>query len=80
MYGSLGVCFTLGKEGGADRKVLEDSTALEIIADCEAGPATINYPPPEGKQPDASHVQQTTAESAHLYRFARALSQSRLHR
>lgn len=33
-----------------------------------AGPATVNYPPPEGKQPDASHVLQTTAETAHLYR------------
>ena len=39
-----------------------------------AGPATVNYPPPEGKQPDATHVLQTTAESAHLYRFVDTVS------
>ncbi|KAG9539196.1 Thioesterase/thiol ester dehydrase-isomerase, partial [Aureobasidium melanogenum] len=33
------------------------------------GPKTVNYPPPEGKKPDAEYVFQTTAESAHLYRL-----------
>lgn len=32
------------------------------------GPSTVNYPPPEGKKPDAVHTLQTTKESAHLYR------------
>ena len=32
------------------------------------GPATQNYPPPEGKKPDAVHVNQLNAESALLYR------------
>ncbi|OMP81826.1 putative enoyl-CoA hydratase 2 [Diplodia seriata] len=33
------------------------------------GPKTVNYPPPEGKKPDATFVQKTTAETAHLYRL-----------
>ena len=33
------------------------------------GPATVNYPPPEGKKPDAVHVVQTDMETAHLYRY-----------
>lgn len=33
------------------------------------GPATVNYPPPEGKKPDAVHVVQTVMETAHLYRY-----------
>ena len=33
------------------------------------GPGTVNYPPPEGKNPDAVHTLQTTKESAHLYRY-----------
>lgn len=33
------------------------------------GPATENYPPPEGKKPDAVVSHQTTAESALLYRL-----------
>ncbi|OJD39733.1 peroxisomal dehydratase [Diplodia corticola] len=33
------------------------------------GPKTINYPPPEGKEPDATFVQKTNAETAHLYRL-----------
>ena len=34
------------------------------------GPATVNYPPPKGREktPDVTHVNQLTAESAHLYR------------
>lgn len=32
------------------------------------GPKTVNYPPPEGKKPDATFVQKTNAETAHLYR------------
>ncbi|KAL6718899.1 hypothetical protein ACLMJK_003134 [Lecanora helva] len=33
------------------------------------GPSTVNYPPPEGKRPDAVHTLQTTKETAHLYRL-----------
>jgi len=33
------------------------------------GPATQNFPPPEGKKPDATVTHQTTAESALLYRL-----------
>lgn len=32
------------------------------------GPATVNFPPPQGKKPDAVVSHQTTAESALLYR------------
>jgi peroxisomal enoyl-CoA hydratase 2 len=33
------------------------------------GPATENFPPPQGKKPDAISVHQTTTESALLYRY-----------
>lgn len=33
------------------------------------GPKTVNYPPPEGKRPDAEYVHKTDLESAHLYRL-----------
>lgn len=33
------------------------------------GPKNPNFPPPEGKQPDAIYEHPTTAESAHLYRL-----------
>ncbi|KAJ5611664.1 hypothetical protein N7528_008769 [Penicillium herquei] len=33
------------------------------------GPATVNFPPPQGKAPDAVHVVQTNMETAHLYRL-----------
>lgn len=33
------------------------------------GPATVNFPPPKGKQPDLTFEQQTTAETALLYRL-----------
>lgn len=36
------------------------------------GPATKNFPPPAGKKPDAVVTHQTTAESAHLYRYGQA--------
>ena len=35
----------------------------------DEGPATVNFPPPEGKKPDAVHTLQTTKESALLYRY-----------
>ena len=49
----------------------------ESRLDGQAGPATVNYPPPEGKQPDATHVLQTTAETAHLYRSVHSASKNR---
>jgi len=33
------------------------------------GPSTVNFPPPEGKKPDAVYTLQTTPESALLYRL-----------
>ena len=33
------------------------------------GPKAENFPPPEGKKPDAVHEHQTAAETAHLYRL-----------
>jgi peroxisomal enoyl-CoA hydratase 2 len=33
------------------------------------GPKTVNYPPPEGKQPDAVYEHPISAEAAHLYRL-----------
>ncbi|KAF2660526.1 Thioesterase/thiol ester dehydrase-isomerase [Lophiostoma macrostomum CBS 122681] len=33
------------------------------------GPKTVNFPPPSGRAPDASHVTQTTKETALLYRL-----------
>ncbi|PGH07116.1 hypothetical protein AJ80_08055 [Polytolypa hystricis UAMH7299] len=33
------------------------------------GPSTVNYPPPQGKQPDATYEFQTTAETPLLYRL-----------
>ena len=38
-------------------------------ANLNIGPATVNFPPPEGKKPDAVHTYQTNAESALLYRY-----------
>lgn len=35
----------------------------------DAGPSTVNFPPPEGKAPDATHVVQSNDETAHLYRY-----------
>jgi peroxisomal enoyl-CoA hydratase 2 len=32
------------------------------------GPSTVNYPPPQGKKPDAVSVDQTSFETALLYR------------
>ncbi|KAA8646807.1 putative peroxisomal dehydratase [Aspergillus tanneri] len=33
------------------------------------GPSTPSFPPPEGRQPDATHTIQTTTETAQLYRL-----------
>ena len=33
------------------------------------GPATVNFPPPQGKKPDATVFHQTTPSSAALYRY-----------
>jgi peroxisomal enoyl-CoA hydratase 2 len=41
------------------------------------GPATQNYPPPEGKKPDVVAEHQTTKESALLYRYRFPTSSSR---
>lgn len=37
------------------------------------GPATQNFPPPEGKKPDAVVSHQTTKESALLYRYVSSI-------
>lgn len=54
-----------GPKGEGHRK---SNIALERDS-LKAGPSTVNYPPPEGKKPDAVHTLQTTKESAHLYRY-----------
>ncbi|KAH8695390.1 putative peroxisomal dehydratase [Talaromyces proteolyticus] len=33
------------------------------------GPSAVNYPPPQGKKPDAISIDQTGQETAHLYRL-----------
>ena len=38
-----------------------------------SGPSTINYPPPQGRRPDAVHTLKTNRESAHLYRYFRLI-------
>lgn len=38
------------------------------------GPATQNFPPPQGKKPDAVVTHQTNAESALLYRHVPVMS------
>lgn len=43
------------------------------------GPATVNYPPPEGKKPDAVVVHQTTKDSALLYRYVLRILAFSLH-
>ncbi|GAB7351435.1 hypothetical protein MBLNU459_g2101t1 [Dothideomycetes sp. NU459] len=58
------------KQGSPSLSVDERKSAQSLISFCSAiGPKTINYPPPEGKKPDAEHVHPTNAESAHLYRL-----------
>ena len=39
------------------------------MTDATSGPKTVNYPPPSGRAPDATHVTQTTLETALLYRL-----------
>lgn len=41
----------------------------KVIDLVNLGPSTVNFPPPEGKAPDATHVIQSTNETAHLYRY-----------
>jgi hypothetical protein len=61
----------LVRETGTDLRVRYISTTTSLTgihADNRPGPKTVNYPPPEGKKPDAEYIYQTNAESAHLYR------------
>lgn len=45
-----------------------NQSGCELEVDEGQGPSTVNYPPPEGRKPDAVHTLQTTKETAHLYR------------
>jgi len=64
----------LGRAIGVGRKVRKTDPGWEGRIDQGIGPSTVNYPPPEGKKPDAVHTLQTTKESAHLYRYVIPLS------
>ena len=50
------------------RKQLVNKCLLSMQELTRSGPNTVNFPPPEGKKPDAVYTLQTTKESAHLYR------------
>ncbi len=71
-----GVDSSLDRAIGVGRRVgLSIRAELWIFGteDVRIGPATVNFPPPEGKKPDAVHTLQTTKESAHLYRYVNGL-------
>lgn len=66
---AVGMSFFVG-QGNWNGPKGESSSLTETGShtNVEIGPKTVNYPPPEGKKPDAEYVFQTNAESAHLYR------------
>jgi hypothetical protein len=43
------------------------------------GPKAVNYPPPQGKAPDAVFIDQTRQETAHLYRYSYLFFQRKIH-
>lgn len=66
---AVGSAFFVGQGnwGGPKGKIVSiEDTCIGLKK--TTGPSTVNYPPPEGKKPDAVHTLQTTKESAHLYR------------
>ena len=40
----------------------------DVYQPIRTGPSTVNFAPPQGKAPDATHVIQSNMETAHLYR------------
>ena len=67
--------FSLDRAIGADRRVSNGSFYENCKkVDDGTGPATMSFPPPEGKKPDLVHTFQTTAESALLYRHVDLLT------
>lgn len=55
-----------GPKGALCARLLASQRNTDLLY---AGPSTVNFPPPEGKAPDATHVIQSTNETAHLYRY-----------
>lgn len=58
-----------GGWGGPKGKSAADCIVRDIPAYLDIGPKTVNYPPPENKSPDVTFVNQTTNETALLYRL-----------
>lgn len=66
---AVGMSFFVGQGNWNGPKGEIGTISMDALhTNFESGPKTVNYPPPEGKKPDAEYVFQTTAESAHLYR------------
>jgi peroxisomal enoyl-CoA hydratase 2 len=67
---AVGMSFFVGQGNwnGPKGKISTMAWMIGSYADRITGPKTVNYPPPEGKKPDAEYIYQTNAESAHLYR------------
>ncbi|KAJ5908992.1 hypothetical protein N7495_001674 [Penicillium taxi] len=61
----LSSAFLVGQGGWGGPKGAKTTIDMNEII----GPATVSFPPPEGKSPDAIHVVQTSLETAHLYRL-----------
>lgn len=66
---ALGSSFFVGQGGwGGPKGARVFEQALRAMNEQNIGPSTVNYPPPNGRHPDAVHTLLTTKESAHLYR------------
>lgn len=70
---ALGSAFYVGQGGwgGPKGKFLSyciSRSVHDILKHRHSGPSTVNYPPPQGKKPDAVSVDQTSSETALLYR------------
>lgn len=71
---AVGSGFFVGQGNWGGPKGKESLCCFIRVLTSITGPATVNYPPPVGKKPDAVHTLQTTKESAHLYRYMALLS------
>lgn len=67
---SSGFMVGQGNWGGPKGKFIAVHLNLRVysMSDRIAGPKAVNYPPPEGRKPDAVHVVQSTPETPLLYR------------
>ncbi|OKL63449.1 hypothetical protein UA08_01574 [Talaromyces atroroseus] len=65
VYSSMiGSAFFVGQGGWGGPKEWD----AMFMQDC-IGPSAVNYPTPKGKSPDAIFVDQTSLQTAHLYRY-----------